>query len=71
MAKYITTHNGSAVSREHNLRNEKVTAKQKHIDTSLSVNNEILIDENPRTAYDRLFGNALSEYNAKQSRPER
>jgi hypothetical protein len=71
MGKTITTHNGSVANRAHNIRNPKVTNKQGHIDKSLVAGNEILIDEPPREAYQRIFGQALAEYNAKQDRPER
>ena len=71
MAKTISTHNGSVANREHNVRNPRATDKQDHIDKSLKGRNEILHDEKPREAYRRIFGKALAEYNAKQSRPER
>lgn len=71
MAKTISTHNGSAANREHNVRNPRATDKQEHIDKSLKGRNEILHDEKPREAYRRIFGKALDEYNAKQSREER
>jgi len=69
--KTITTHNGSTANRDHNIRNPKTTNVQDHIDKSLSHMNEIIVDENHRDAYKRLFGAALDEYNAKQERPER
>lgn len=71
MAKTISTHNGSTVSREHNIRNPKVTDKQDHIDKELIHQNEILHDEKPREAYERIFGEALRKYNAKQTREDR
>lgn len=71
MAKTISTHNGSAAHRAHNIRSPWATDKQEHIDPALSHNNEILHDEVPREAYQRIFGKALETYNAKQSRPER
>lgn len=71
MAKTITTHNGSAANRDHNIRNPKVTDKQEHINKSLSHQNVILYDENPRDAYRRIFGEALEKYNAKQKRKDR
>ena len=71
MAKTISTHNGSTANREHNIRNPRATDKQDHIDKSLKGRNEILHDEKPREAYRRIFGKALDEYNAKQSREER
>ena len=69
MGVTISTHNGSAVAREHNIRNQKVVSKEPHID--INGKHEIWIDEPVRQAYDRLFGQALEAYNAKQSRPER
>ena len=71
MAKTISTHNGSAANREHNIRNPRATDKQAHIDKSLKNQNEILHDEKPREAYRRIFGAALANYNARQTRPER
>ena len=70
-AKTITTHNGCTSHRAHNIRDQKATGRQKHIDKSLSHMNEMLVDEEPRDAYKRIFGVALDEYNAKQTRPER
>ena len=32
MGVTISTHNGSSVSREHNIRNRKITDKEEHID---------------------------------------
>lgn len=69
MAVTISTHNGSAVRREHNVRNEKVVSKLDHIDRNGKT--EIWHDEKIREAYERIFGDAVAEYNAKQSRPER
>lgn len=69
MSVTIATHNGSSVSREHNIRNRKVTDKEEHIDKKGEF--EIWHDEKIRTAYDRIFGDALAEYNAKQTREDR
>lgn len=69
MGVTISTHNGSAVRREHNIRNEKVVSKEPHIDPTGI--HETWIDEPIRKAYDRLFGAAVEEYNSKQTRPER
>lgn len=74
MPKTISTHTGSAAHRDHNVRNPKATDKQEHIDKSLKDQNEIIIDEKPRDAYQRLFGAALEKYNAGQiakGHPER
>lgn len=60
----ISTHNGSAVCREHNVRNRKYTDKQEHIDPNGHF--EIWEDEKQKKAYNRIFGEALEEYNSKQ-----
>lgn len=64
MGYTISTHNGSSVSRQHNLRNPKVVAKQKHI--SRNGPHETWLDKNPRKAYDELFGAAQEAYNQRQ-----
>lgn len=71
MAKTITTHNGTAAHREHNIRDPKVTGKQDHINPELLDRNETLHDEKPREAYQRIFGEALAAYNQKQKRDDR
>lgn len=65
----ISTHNGSSVAREHNIRNEKVVSKEAHIDQNGI--HETWHDEKVRDAYKRIFGESVKEYNEKQSRPER
>ena len=65
----IATHNGSQVARQHNLRNPKVICKEDHIDPNGHF--EIWLDEDPKAAYERLFGEAVKAYNEKQTRPER
>lgn len=69
MGYTISTHNGSSVSRHHNIRNRNITDKEEHIDPFGDF--EIWHDENPVKAYQRIFGEALREYNARQSHPER
>ena len=69
MGVTISTHNGSAVAREHNIRNPKVVSKEAHIKPNGKF--EIWHDEKPRNAYNRLFGQALEEYNNKQKRADR
>lgn len=69
MGVTISTHNGSAVAREHNIRNPKVVSKESHID--MNGYSETWIDEPVRQAYERLFSEAVAKYNTKQSRPER
>ena len=65
----IATHNGSQVARQHNLRNPKVIAKEDHIDPNGHF--EVWLDEDPKAAYERLFGEAVKAYNAKQKRADR
>lgn len=66
----IATHNGgSKANRDHNIRNPKVVAKEKHIDPNGHY--EIWRDERPRTAYKRLFGEALEEFNARERHADR
>ena len=65
----ISTHNGSVSRREHNIRNPHIVAKETHIDPNGHY--EIWKDEKVRDAYERLFGSALDEYNAKQTRADR
>lgn len=65
----IATHNGSQVARQHNLRNPKVISKEDHIDPEGHF--EVWLDEDPKAAYERLFGEAVQAYNEKQSRPDR
>ena len=56
----ISTHNGSQVARQHNLRNPKVIAKEDHIDPDGHF--EVWLDEDPKAAYERLFGEAVRAY---------
>ncbi len=65
----ISTHNGSQVARQHNLRNPKVISKEDHIDPDGHF--EVWLDEDPKVAYERLFGEAVRDYNAKQKRDNR
>ena len=65
----ISTHNGSQVARQHNLRNPKVIAKEDHIDPNGHF--EVWLDEDPKTAYERLFGKSVEEYNERQTREDR
>lgn len=69
MSVTISTHNGSSVSREHNIRNRNVTDKESHIDPNGK--HEVWHDEKIRHAYTRLFGEAVERYNAKQKRSDR
>ena len=65
----ISTHFGHQVSTEHNRRNRKITDKESHIDPSGHY--EIWLDIDPREAYERIFGEAVKEYNARQTREDR
>lgn len=65
----ISTHNGTAVAREHNIRNKKVISKENHIDPNGI--HETWIDEPIRQAYERLFGESVRNYNNKQTRTDR
>ena len=69
----IATHNGKSVHSEHNRRDEKVVDKEEHIkkyeskeERLKSGNFEIWKDEKLTDAYERLFGNAVEGYNARQ-----
>lgn len=65
----ISTHNGSRVSRQHNLRNRKITDREIHIDSTKKY--EIWLDNDPKVAYQVLFDQAVKDYNAKQKRADR
>jgi hypothetical protein len=69
--KTISTHNGSIVHRDHNIRNYILGQLPANIYPERTKFNEVLIDETPQHAYKRIFGQALQEYNDKQTRPER
>lgn len=71
----ISTHNGSAVSLEHNRRNKKMVenenrkwAKKHPGELRIDPNGdyEIWQDEDIKDAYNQLFGNSIKEYNEKQ-----
>lgn len=65
----ISVHNGTAVSRAHNMRNRKVTDKEPHIDKKGWY--AVWHDEPLRDAYKRIFGKAQEEFNLKQTRNDR
>lgn len=71
MPKTISFHNGTEWCRGHNIRDERYTSKQEHIDSSLSANNIVICDEPVRQAYDKIFGQAVQDYNARQERKDR
>lgn len=65
----ISTHNGSKVARAHNIRDPKVVTKEAHIRPDGE--HETWLDEAPRAAYERIFGEAVKAYNEKQTRDDR
>lgn len=65
----IATHNGHTAHREHNIRNPRVVSKEAHINPH--GNYEIWLDIPPRKAYEELFGDAVKEYNERQTRADR
>lgn len=69
MAYTISTHNGSRYVRAHNIRDRRLTDKEPHIDADGVY--EIWKDEKVRDAYERIFGDAVREYNARQKREDR
>lgn len=71
MPKTISFHNGTSWSRGHNIRDERYTSKQEHIDKSLSKQNVIIRDVPVRQAYEEIFGQAVQEYNSRQKRKDR
>lgn len=71
MSKTISFHNGTVWSRGHNIRDERYTSKQKHINSSLSANNITICDTPARQAYEEIFGQAVQEYNDRQARKDR
>ena len=71
MPKSISFHNGTNWSRGHNIRDERYTNKQEHIDPTLSHLNLTICDIPVRQAYANIFGKAVEEYNAKQKRTDR
>lgn len=71
MAKTISFHNGTEWCRGHNIRDERYTAKQEHIDKSLKYQNVTIRDIPVRKAYDEIFSKSVKEYNAKQKRADR
>lgn len=71
MPKTISFHNGSNWSRGHNIRDERYTSKQEHIDKSLADQNVTVRDMPVRQAYAEIFGQAVEEYNVRQKRSDR
>lgn len=69
MAVTIATHNGHVLSRGHNLRLDEVVSNKTHIDKNGE--HETWFDEPVHDVYRRVFGEALTRYNAKQKRADR
>lgn len=65
----ISTHNGSQISRKHNIRDKSVVSKEKHIDPNGW--HETWLDISPKKAYKEVFEKAVIEYNNKQKRNDR
>ncbi len=61
----IATHNGSQVALGHNRRDRRITSKEEHIDPRGQHENWVDCESVER-AYERIFGQAIEEYNAKQ-----
>lgn len=69
MAYTISFQNRPTMSREHNLRNPNIVSKESHIDPDGIF--EVWHDEELQKAYERIFGGAVAEYNARQKRHDR
>lgn len=65
----VSIHNGNKSNRGHNTRSKESIYNQKHIDRDGEI--IILKDESIQTAYEKLFGEAVREYNEKQKRKDR
>ena len=65
----ISTHNGSNVSQEHNLRNRSITDKENHINREGI--HETWLHIGMRDAYHKLFDDYMLEYNSLQKREDR
>lgn len=65
----ISAHFGKKLSREHNVRNRKITNSEKHIDPNGYY--KVLEDKSVRQAYNEIFTTYVAEYNALQKRQDR
>lgn len=71
MATTVSLHNGSKISKQHNVRNRKITDKEKHIKKDfityagekIPAENITLKHESIKSSYKKLFDKALDEYN--------
>lgn len=69
MAYTISFQNRPTLSRDHNMRNPSIVSKEPHIDPDGIF--EVWHDETLADAYERIFGGAVAEYNARQKRHDR
>ena len=70
MQNTISIHVGNTSSIIHNNRNTE-NHTNPDIDVSRSGNNITLVQENIKDSYEKLFGQAVDEYNAKLKRADR
>lgn len=71
MGKSLTLHNYNKSHREHNVRAEKCVKYMTHLNKDNMKYNIVLKDEKIKDAYERIFGEAVKEYNKKQQNPQR
>ena len=76
MRTTTTVHwNTGEVSEKHNQRDEQLCKHESHIDLygerDESSHHEVLVRNDLRDVYEDVFGEALAEYNAKQTRKDR
>ncbi|MBS6380727.1 MAG: hypothetical protein KH407_05210, partial [Streptococcus sp.] len=65
----ISAHFGKKMSRDHNIRNRNITNSEDHIDPDGYF--RIIEDRPIKQAYYKIFGQAVLDYNAKQTRSDR
>ena len=65
----ISAHFGKKMSRDHNIRNRNITNSEDHIDPDGYF--KIIEDRPIKQAYYKIFGQAVLEYNSKQTRSDR
>ena len=65
----ISAHFGKKMSRDHNIRNRNITNSEDHIDPDGYF--KIIEDRPIKQAYYKIFGQAVLDYNAKQTRSDR
>lgn len=65
----ISAHFGKKMSRDHNIRNRNITNSEDHIDPDGYF--KIIEDKPIKQAYYKIFGQAVLDYNAKQTRSDR